>query len=119
MATIKHGNFSHDRIADLEVNDGDRIELANLSQKYPNTTILTGKKNLEFWKCNLCNCAIDPTWTVIQSNNNQVSRCSNRHPEWNLSPPCAENCSHVVDVDTITIDGQLIDNIYHYKDTVQ
>ena len=31
---------------------------------------------------------------------------------------CTENCDHVVDTDTIKIDGVLIDTVYHYADKV-
>lgn len=119
MTHYRGGNYSHDKISKLsaKLKSGDTLEKANLSQKSPNTVILTGFTGLTFIKCNLINCSV-PSGSVIESCNvRQVSRCVHLHPDWGLDAEI-ENCPHVIDTDTIIIDGVVVDTIYHRKDTI-
>ena len=50
--------------------------------------------------------------SIEDCNTTQISRCSHLHTnffEAGEITECVENCSHVVDTDTITIDSVLID----------
>lgn len=117
MATIKNKNFSHNRINNLVVSDEDIIENCNLSQLQPNTSICVGIANLTFIGCNLANCSVPQDAIVDDCLTIQKNRCSHLHPSWDLVE-CIENCSHVIDIDKIWIDGILVDTIYHYEDTL-
>ena len=102
-----------------KIEDGAVIDSGNFTQLVPGTEILKGKK-LTINGGNWTNVKKQPEWTVNGGNWTQVSRCSHLHPqliEQGLTP-CQENCSHVIDTDTITVDGQLVDTVYHYEDGV-
>ncbi len=105
---------------DMDFEDGTTINNSNFSQANPNTVFpnLVGK-NITFDNCNLVNVNIDENWTVEGCNIAQISRCTHLHPEYvdKGVAECAENCSHIIDTDTVDIDGETI-IIYHYKDTV-
>lgn len=116
MAIIEHGNYSLDRINNLNVSNGDTIRHTNLFQAQPNIPICQGITNLTFEKCNLGNCSVPADAIVIDCNTAQINRCAHLHPDWGL-PSEPENCPHVVDTDEIWIDGELVDIIYHYEDT--
>ena len=119
MATIKSGNFSFKEPGD-KVPDGSTIEGGNFSQLVPDTAILVGK-TLAINGGNFVNVRKQPEWTVNGGNWCQVSRCSHLHPEWVALGlgECAENCGHVVEVDTIEGEGGQSITVYHYGDTVQ
>lgn len=114
--TIKGGNWSFTDPGG-EIADGEIIEGGNFSQLAPDTPIMVGK-SLMVNGGNFVNVRKDAAWVINGGNFSQISRCAYIHPEWSL-PPEAENCSHVTRVDTVTIDGVLVDTIYHYEDTVQ
>jgi hypothetical protein len=120
MAIIKKGNYSMDKISNLAavISNGDTVVDANLSQLMPNTTILAGFSGLTFVKCNLTNCTVPGDSVIDQCNETQIDRCYHLHPDWGLDVE-VNNCAHVVKIDTITIDGNLISTEYHRKDTIQ
>ena len=112
-------NYAFTTNKDLPViEDGWNFTNFNFMQKYPNTKIFEGKTDLTFKNCNLMNCDVPNGSTIISCLTTQKSLCSNLYPEFELSPACEENCSHVVDTDEIKIDGIVIDTTYHYEDTV-
>jgi hypothetical protein len=92
----------------------------NFTQLVPHTKILEGYTGIVFNNCNLINCDL-PVGAIKNSGvNYHLSFCSNLHPRWiekGLSQ-CVENCSHVVSVDNITIDGQVVGTYYYYEDKV-
>ena len=104
-----------------EVNDGDTISDCNFTQAEPNTSIFSGKKNLHFLRCNLTNCSLPADATIENSSNRQKSFCSHLHPDFVRCglPQCAVDCVHVIDFDTVIIDGQIVETIYHYEDKIQ
>ena len=114
MIEIKRGNWSFREPGD-DVPNGAVITGGNFSQRQPDTPILVGKV-LTIRGGNFLNVRKDPNWTIEGGNWTQKSRCCHLHPRWNLSAE-VDNCPHVVDVDTVTIDGQMVDTIYHRKDT--
>jgi len=118
MAEITGGNWSFRDPGD-DVPDGSTITGGNFSQLVPDTPILVGK-TLTIRGGNWCNVRKDPAWTIEGGNFVQVSRCSHVHPSWLAKGllECAENCPHVVDTDTITIDGEVVETIYQYEDAV-
>ncbi len=63
-------NYSWHKLA---IPDGSTVRSCNFSQRRPNTPAITGK-NLTFIDCNLTNCAIDPSWTVVNCNTKQIWR---------------------------------------------
>ena len=100
---------------------GDEVTGCNLTQAAPGTALLAcAAKAIRFARCNLTNVAIDPAWTVEACNTTQISRCTHLHPELldRGVSPCADNCEHVADVDTVRIDGVAIETIYQYADKV-
>lgn len=101
-----------------ELPDGMVFVNCNFSQKEPHTAIFTGKTGLTFRNCNLVNCDIPADSVVEGGIRCHVSYCSHVHPQWVEKGllECAENCSHVTGVDTITIDGVAIDTVYNYAD---
>jgi len=119
MSEITKGNWSFIDPGDA-VPNGSTIKGGNFSQHTPDTPILVGK-TLAITGGNWVNVRQDPNWTITGGNWTQVSRCTNIHPEWVARglTACDENCAHVVDTDEIWIDGQLVETIYHYADTVQ
>jgi|GEM_PF-4546426 len=103
-----------------DIKDGAVIDSGNFSQLVPGTVILKGKR-LTINGGNWTNVKKDPAWTINGGNWTQVSRCSHVHPGWverGLSE-CATECSHMTDKDEIYVDGQLVDTVYHYEDTIQ
>lgn len=90
-------------------------------QREPHTAIFAGITGLTFIKCNLTNCDLPPDAIVIDSPNRHREFCTNLRPrliDKGISA-CIENCSHVIDTDIITIDGEVVDTIYHYEDTTE
>ena len=120
MAIITEGRWCFKDPGD-DIPDGSTINGGNFSQIEPGTVILSGK-TLTINGGNWINVQAQQGWTVNGGNWTQVSRCSNLHPEWvekGLLDAEVENCPHVVDTDVITIDGEVVETIYHYADTVQ
>ena len=115
--TIHSGNYCRTKLSRLVVENGDTIRNSNLLQVTPNTPVCVGKTGLTFEDCLLVNVTLPPDATVIGQQPIQKSFCSHLHPKFEITP-CVENCSHVVDTDTITIDGTLVDTIYHREDTI-
>lgn len=99
--------------------DGEVLSQGNFSQLLPDTPIMVGKP-LTITGGNWSNVRQDPAWTVTGGNWTQVSRCYHLHPELETEGLAVEvaDCPHVVSTDTITLDEQVIDTIYHYQDTV-
>lgn len=115
----KKKNFAKSTLAKfyaLSPQPGDEFEMCNFSQLVEHTKIPDTYIGLTFRSCNMRN--IDPPKDaiLIDSPNSHWSRCSHVHPNWNI-PQCVENCSHVIDIDEIQLDGVLIEKIYHYADT--
>lgn len=103
------------------VENGHHFTDVNFAQAEPNTEIFIGKTGLIFEKCNLINCSIPGDAQKIDCLHIQKDMCANTHPQWvdeGFIDAEAENCSHVVDTDEITIDGVLVDTIYYYEDTI-
>ncbi len=100
------------------VDNGHVFEHVNFVQKEPHTAIFAGITGLTFNKCNLTNCDVPVDATIIDSPNRHREFCTNLHPTWGLSVE-TENCVHVVDTDTVTIDGEVVDITYHYQDTTE
>ena len=97
------------------------IEGHNFVQGNPHTAIYEGYNGLTFKNCNLTNCDVPVDSTVESCLRVQVSFCSNLHPEWlahGYIYPCVVDCSHRTIVDTVTIDGVVIDTNYTYEDKV-
>jgi len=53
---------------DLTIKDGDSFVMCNLSQREPDTVLFKTKKDLMFWRCNLVNVKIQPTWKTFECN---------------------------------------------------
>lgn len=103
-----------------ESKSGEVFENLNFTQMLPNTEIFTGVTGLVFKNCNLTNCKLPDDAKAESCLRVQIEFCSNLHPKWTdkgLSA-CGINCSHVVNIDEIRIDGALIDTIYDYEDKV-
>ena len=103
-----------------EPKNGEVFEYANFTQMLPNTEIFKGVTGLTFKDCNLTNCKLPEDAKVESCLRVQVEFCTNLHPEWVAKGliECETNCSHVINIDKIRIDGILIDTIYDYKDKV-
>ena len=119
MNMIKGKNYSRGKLIRCPIpSNGDIFEQCNFSQEKPYTILFAGINNLTFIKCNLFNCSPPENAQLDMCTNIQKSTCSHLHPKWTTLDECPENCSHVVDIDEITIDGVLVDTIYHYEDTL-
>jgi hypothetical protein len=116
MSIYKDVNYK--RLSPVNTQDGDIFDNCNIAQLYPHTGICVDKIGLTFKGCNLLNCDIPAGSTVEDCLMVHKSFCSHIHPEFELSPACTNNCSHVVDIDEVWIDSVLIDTIYHYEDTI-
>ncbi len=101
------------------VSNGHTFNMVNFTQVSPHTIIFSGITGLTFTKCNLTNCDVPVNATIIDSPNRHREFCANIHPRWTEKglPIEVENCNHVVDTDVITIDGVVVDTVYHYLDT--
>jgi len=109
-----------------DLQDGDIIE-GNFSQSNPHTDISAyfHGKNVTVRRFNFMNCDVPPSVTLDKSFPGklhiQKDFCSHLHPnrlEQGEITQYPDNCSQVVDTDTVTIDGQLIKTIYHYEDKI-
>lgn len=95
------------------------VEGHNFTQGNPHTKIYEGYTGLTFRNCNLANCDVPADATVISCNRGHISFCSHLHPKWTekgILTQCVENCSHVIHVDNVTIDGVVVDTNYSYAD---
>lgn len=113
-----HKRINYNLVPPVGIVEGDIFEDCNLMQKYPHTHICPGISGLIFRQCNLSNCDL-PLDAVIQDCGQvgrHKSRCSNLHPAWGIEPVCPVNCSHVVDSDTVMIDGVSATVNYFYLD---
>lgn len=114
-------NFAFTRGVPLPTaNNGDTFERYNFMQAQPHTALFAGVTGLTFRKCNLVNCDVPVDAVIDDCLHIHKSLCSNIHAKWIdkglLVEP--ENCPHVVDTDTVTIDGVVVDTTYHYEDTI-
>jgi hypothetical protein len=116
MTIYKHRNFAKHKLANLSAETSDEFIECNFMQVTPHTTIASGITSLTFTGCNLMNCDVPGDAVVEDCMMLQKNMCYWLHPTWNLAVETAD-CSHVVDTDTVTIDGELIDTIYHRQDT--
>ena len=96
--------------------DGDRVVGGNYMQLQAHTVLAAGVTDLIVYRGNFINVEFQPAWTRLGGNNAQRSFCYHLHPDLPL-PVEVKNCPHVVDIDWIRIDSQLIDTVYHREDT--
>ena len=100
-----------------DVENGHVFTGDNFCQVLPHTKILIGVTGLKFINCNLTNCDVPVDAVFDGCKPYHVSFCSNEHPkfvEYGLSS-CVVDCSHVFSIDTITIDGMLLDVVRYYE----
>lgn len=102
------------------VSNGDTLELCNFTQAAPHTKIFEGVTGLTFKGCNLTNCDIPPDATRIDCNGGHLEYCSHLHEKWIAKgiSECALECSHLVNIDIIEVDGVEVDRVYYYEDKV-
>ena len=116
MATIERGNWSFSDPGD-DISSGDIINGGNFSQLEPETEILVGK-TLTINGGNWTNVKAQQNWTINGGNWKQFDFCTHEMPfliERGVTE-CVENCAHVVDTDTVIVDGEEM-TIYHHKST--
>jgi hypothetical protein len=119
MTEWKNKNFAKSGIAGfawpIDPQPGDVFVNCNFTQVLPHTKIPDSYTGLTFLRCNMIN--IDPPAdaVLVDSRNDHISYCSNLHPDRLGLPQCEENCSHVIDVDELQLDGEVI-RIYRYAD---
>ena len=113
-------NYSYGRKPLPKVENGHKFKGDNFCMIRPNTKIFAENTGLQFDSCNLCNCTIPVDSTRKFSPNIQVDFCTNLRPELvGLGyEKCAENCRHVIDTDSVIIDGKALDQNYKYQDTI-
>ena len=110
-------NYSFKELPAAE--NGATIEGHNMVRAVPHTAIYEGVTGLTFRNCNLINCDVPEDATVISCNTGHMEFCSHLYfncPVLEYISQCADDCSHVVSVDTITIDSMAIDTNYTYED---
>ena len=103
-----------------EIENGHTFTGDNFLQRQPHTKIFEGKTGLRFINCNLTNCDIPADSECIGCGPKHTSFCTNLNPyliEIGFAP-CAENCAHVTNTDSVTVDGVLVDTIYTYQNLV-
>ena len=102
------------------VANGHKFAMDNFLQAEPHTKILEGVTGLQFENCNLTNCDIPADAVTDSCRPKHCEFCSNLHPDWvqHGIDACVTVCSHVVRTDTVTVDGVLVDTVYHYEDKV-
>ena len=110
-------NYSLGRIPMPEPENGHAFDGDNFIQLTP-TAIFVGVTGLTFKNCNLTNCILPGDAVTLSHHPQMASFCSHVHPKWVAKglTECVENCTHVIDTDAVTIDGQVVDTIYHYMD---
>lgn len=115
-------NFAFTRGLSLPTaNNGDTFEYYNFMQAQPHTKIFEGVTGLTFRKCNLVNCDVPVDAIIEDCLHIHKNMCSHNHPRWVNKglPECIENCSHVTEIDVITIDGMEVDTVHHREDTLE
>jgi hypothetical protein len=101
--------------------NGATIEGHNLLRGAPHTKIYEGMTGLTFRNCNLTNCDLPADATVENCLNCHVSFCSHLHESWSergFIGQCSQDCEHLSQIDTVSIDGVAVDQTYHYADKV-
>lgn len=101
--------------------NGATIEGHNMVRAVPHTKIYEGVTGLTFRNCNLTNCDVPADAVVFQCNTGNVTFCSNIHPYWldmGFIAECSVECEHVTQIDTVTIDGVVVDTNYIRHDKV-
>lgn len=111
----KNQNFSIDKLPKFK-ND-DEFVGCNFTQKFPFTSIGSGKKNLKFTHCNLLNCKIPADATAENCLQINKSFCYHLHPGMGL-PPEVDNCEHVVKTNNVQVDGQVVAHEYIREDSI-
>jgi len=117
----KRKNLSNTALArylkDNSVKDGDEFRNCNLS-RLKRVEIFKGVKNLKFVECNLVNCILPDDAVTEHCNTVQKSFCTHvldaKGVHHDLTK-CAVDCEHLMETDTIEIDGKAIDTVRHYK----
>ena len=110
MSIIRKQNYSFQQPV---FQDGDILDECNCSQRIAGTPF--GAPNMQYVECNLVNCNIGGG-AAYDCNESQIDFCYWLNPDMGL-PVEPENCRHVVDIDTVTIDGQT-ETFYEREDTV-
>lgn len=103
-----------------DVPNGHTFTGDNFLQLNAHTPILEGKTGLTFINCNLTNCDPPADSVYVGCKPKHASFCTHVHEHFidHGLAECAEDCAHVVSTDVIEIDGQVVDTIYHYEDTI-
>lgn len=103
---------------DPDLPDGSVIESGNFTQLIPETEIMVGNQ-LIINGGNFVNVKQQPEWIINGGNWRNLAFCSHLHAHLvsHGLPPCAIECSHMIQKDEIEIDGVVVDTIYTYEDT--
>jgi len=112
------GNYSFN-IKGLPEPVNGLVEGHNLLRGVPHTKIFEGISGLTFRNCNLTNCDVPADSIIEHCLHIQVSFCSHVQQTWadrGFIPRCTDACSHRTVVDTITIDGTVVDVNHTYED---
>jgi len=107
-------------LTEVTVSNGDTFERCNLS-RWGQESLFAGLTGLTFRNCNLTNCLLPGDAVVEDCLHIQKSMCTHILDEKGVVhglTPCVENCAHVVDTDTVTIDTVPILTMYHYEHTL-
>lgn len=112
-------NYSFGKTPLPSVNDGHVFTGDNFTQMFPHTKIFVGVRELRFVNCNLTNCDPPEDATFVGGSPKHVSFCSHVRPKLVAKglPQCAENCSHLAMVDTVSIDSVSVLTENHYEET--
>ena len=104
---------------DPDIADSSVIGESNFTQLTPDTEIMKGK-TLTINGGNFCNVKLQPEWTINGGLWIKRSFCSHLHSDWIEKglTECDTECSHMVEKEDIIIDGQVVDTIYTYEDTL-
>jgi len=115
MATIPNKNWSFRDPGDA-IPDNSTIISGNFVQLFPETPIMVGKK-LTILSGNFVNVKKDENWDVQGGNWAQIEFCSNDRPDLVKRglPECDENCEHMVDENTVVIDGKSVISTKYYR----
>ena len=104
------------KLSDLLLKDGDEFHNCNFSRFEPeDVSAYFTAKNILVVDCNCMNCDFGPDVTVKGGLRIKKSCCAHLHT--GLSYTCADDCSHVVLTDIMSIDGQ-VTKCFHYQDTI-
>ena len=122
QVTIKFKNFSFGKLRLFKPKNNEVYYQNNFSQAKEHTKVIPDDiTDLILIEPNLVNCDIPskPGIKVIGGLHIQKSFCTHLHP--NMVPPltpCPVNCQHLVNTDTVTVDGKEALKSYRYKDKV-